>query len=410
MPTEIEDLVRDAYASERFEPSYADIVARARGRRAVQVRWLRPLGAVAAMAAVALGVVAVTTVINQPTAAEQAAAWDSAFAAQCTDWWKANAVNDDRLATQHRSAPPPVRFAFRDGDRGLRLYAYPGELVLFACGRDGNAVSADIRGNSRLSLPFLTPPTAAGQSAYLAVLDPSGGPEYVIGRIAEGADRVVVRTSAGSELPVSTSDGLFAAWAPEGGLEGVTVDQFTGAARVAAGPPTQLGGVVGERVVADRCRDKVRELLRDGKGVSDAELAEALKAPRFVDHAGAGMTLFYGARNIMVACEFTAAGRVGASASYEGEDSDAAIRGQVASLGEHSWAFGPVIADAERVELTLTDGRVIVARVNGGWYLATWESPAREDSAYPVSTKVVVYTATTIYTRTNGSEVTQKPR
>ncbi len=376
--SEVIERVESAYASERFEPTFEEVIARAgRQARLFRAGWMLPLGAAVAAAAVIVGFFAVAGLIKRPDAAEQAAAWDRAFAEACARNWADQARHNPALTPQHQETglASDQDFSFRDGELGLRLYIL--EPVMFACSRDeGGQVSGKITGNSRIGEPFLFDHPDK-PITYAVELDPSGGPEYLYGRVPAGADRITVRTASGDELPATIRGAFFAAWAPRGGLGSARVSAYQGSQQVASGQPVYLRGTIDDDILAEVCDEHVRQAIRDLPHPLPA--GEGDQPPlRFTLRDGGWSIRLYASNRIATSCYLApdgspASGGVGYSYDDATQQwSTLAPFFSIAQFGDRSWIFGYAPTDTQRAEMVLTDGTVLPTECTGGFFAITW--------------------------------------
>ncbi len=384
--TKIANRVVAAYQAERFETTFEEIVARA-GRRVrfLRARWFLPMGAALTAAAVIVAFFAVAAVLRRPDAAQQAAAWDRAFAEACARAWTDQARTNPALTPQHQenALPSTQVFSFRDGEVGLRIYVF--EPIMFVCSRDdGGQVSGQTSGNSRLGDSFLRDRPDL-PITYAAVLDPSGGVEYLVGRVPAGANRITVRTAAGEQVPAMIDGGVFAAWAPLGGLARAQVSAYQDSQQVASGPPVYLRGTVDDALLAEVCDEHVRQRVREIPNRPEGE--PDLPPLRFTLADGSWSILLYSSSRIATSCELAADGTVVSGAIGSSYDAD---KGRwstfkpyfsIAQLGDRTWILGVAPAGTERVEMVRIDGTVIPVQFKDGFYAVAWHGTQEGDVA-----------------------------
>lgn len=383
---EIAETVRSAYADVRFEPSYERIVARAGRRR----RFMVPIRIGVAVATTAAAFV-VVLVVTPRIQAQRAAAWDGAFAEGCADLWSTLARPNEALPSELRYGPMPSAsvFSFRDGEEGLRVSV--SGPVLFECRRAGDG---QLRG--RIDPQFLPP--FENELVFAATLDPSGGPEYIVGAVRVKADRVEARRADGTTVAGVLRDRLFVIWAPRQRLGGAEVAAYLGERLVASGRANQLLGAYDGDAFAAVC-DTGRYLDPD-RGL--------LPVPpiRFTLVHGDNWLRLYGDERAMVECERGPDGNVGVGTSAAPAKGRWRPLQYMAQLDRSGWVFGTAPAGTESVEVRLSDGRTVLAGLSGGFFAATWQGASTNVNV----TKIVAYTKDTVYESAPGGQVNSHPR
>jgi hypothetical protein len=389
---EVAERVRAAFAQARFERSYADVTARARRRRAGG-----PVAAGLAVAATAVALVLVVSVLWRPDPGQPGAAWGRTFKTECANLWSTMTRADDRLPADVRTAEPPSAIlGHQDGDVGLRVYLVGS--VLFACLRDESG-----RVTGRIEPSFLALPDA--DVTTRAVLDPSGGPEYLVGRLSVSADRVVAVRSDGGTLDGQIQGGLFLIWAPAGGLSGAEVEAYMGGRRTARDLPRYLDGPYDADAFAQICDAKVRAdrlIPRPGLSYEDRDPQPPLRSTVVV---GGNWLRFYGMARYMAACTRMAPdGYIGLQVFTTPKDTWDPLQ-YMSVLGELGYVFGAAPTGAESVEVYLDDGRTFPAEVGGGYFFAGLPAATRVRIV-----KIVAYTRDTVYETGEGGVVHTRPR
>jgi hypothetical protein len=409
------DRVRAAFAEAELAVEYEEIERRARPARRRR-RWLaagpRPAwldtfvlgpGAVAVATLVVLALLGgLGRLLGLPFLSP--GTWsDRAFAQQCSDKWITLAPG---ASVGMPAAMPPPRFAFRDDDIGLRLYA--DDHVLFTCSRDESGQARGSVSGSPTGESYLPPADVA--VSYLAVLDLGGGPEYYLGRLPAGAGRVVARTTAGTEVPAAVDGDLFAVWLPSGGLAGAQVRAYVGSREVAAGPPTVLRGGYPETAFAQACEARVLDRLGRAQELTPAQ-RRTVPPVRFRWREGEWTLWFYASERALLECELQPDGVVKVTGDWFRDPtvswSSLGPLEYQSTTGELGWAYGRVPEGTEQIEVGLADGRVVLAQVSGGYFAAAWFNPV--DHANGLAT-LTAYTDDTVVTRPAGGRVTSRPR
>lgn len=336
-----------------------------------------------------------------------AATWnEAAFASDCAAKWSAAAPRQTDLRPEDRATLPGLRFAFRDGPSGVRLYAT--DTVLFTCTRDDSGQARGvISGRPAAGESFL--PDAAGSLDYLAVLDLSGGPEYYLGWLPEGARRVIARTPQGQEITGVINGDLFAVWAPHGGLAGAAVHAFAGTREVASGPPSFLRGGFHEGAFGQACALRMLDLLQSAEKLPPAE--REVPPVRFRWREGDWVLWFYGTDRTLLQCALLPNGAIEVTGSWFTDPgqrwSALAPLDHRSTTGRLGWAFGRALDGAEQIEVNLTDGRVVLAQIKDGFFAAAWFNGA--DTTIAPAT-VMAYTADQVYTRDAAGGLTSRAR
>jgi hypothetical protein len=361
MPSDIEARVRQAYAQELFHPTYEEVI----NRRGNGGRRLVPFGAVVATAAVTVGLILAVASIRELAPQRAASAWESAFAAQCASWWSANATASPVVSDSERSGLP-VRFSFRDGETGLRLYT--DGTLLFACTRDGGGggVTGSLYGNGRTQRPFART-TAQSPVPYLAVYD-QPGPQFVIGPLPAGVNSVTVHWEFDhAPEPAVVQGGYFADWGPHGGLENTWMVTNRGGDSW----PSHLRGNRASAVLPEQCRRDLIVLL-GGSGIELGRLNSFIVTDVRLHLSDDGVEyLFYGDAHLLTLCTFDEYGEVVAGPVI-GQSDEADAASAIYGVDHRSWAFGRGRIGQTQVDLRLADGRTIEAQVNGLYYAAAW--------------------------------------
>ncbi|MGE5829636.1 MAG: hypothetical protein ACM30G_14950 [Micromonosporaceae bacterium] len=421
----VSERVRAAFAEAELAVEYAEIERRARpprprgGWRAAgrglrrrvaglpRPAWLGP-SVVWPVAAVFAAVVALALLsglgrfLGLPFLAP--GTWsDRAFAEACRDKWTSLAPGASRGVP---AALPPPRFAFRDDELGLRLYA--DHQMLFACSRDESGQARGSVSGSPSGASYL--PVGDAAVGYLAVLDLGGGPEYYLGRLPAGATQVVVSTTAGTELTAAVDGDLFAFWLPAGGLAGAQVRVYDGPREIAAGPPTVLRGGYPESAFGQACEARVLDRLARAEELTPA-LRHTVPPVRFHWREGDWTLWFYASDRVLLECELRPDGVVSVTGDWFRDPTmswpSRPPLDYESTTGELGWAYGRAPENTEHIEVGLADGRVVLAQVSGGFFAAAWFNPVDETNGLAV---ITAYTDDTILTRPAGGTVTSRPR
>jgi len=332
--------------------------------------------------------------------------WDeSAFASDCLGKWAAAAPRASDLRAGDRAAVPPLRFAFRDAQFGVRLYAT--DAVLFTCTRDdAGQARGVISGRPAVAEPFL--PDTPSPLDYLAMLDLSGGPEYFLGRLPDEARRIVARTPQGQEIPGVINGNLFAVWAPHGGLAGAQVRAYAGTREITAGPPTFLRGGFNENAFAQACDVRILEMLQAAADLPPAE--REVPPVRFRWREGEWAMWFYGTDRTLLQCKLLPNGGIEVTGGWFDANQRWSTMQPLdlqSTVGRLGWAFGRAIDGAEQIEVNLSDGRVVLAQIKDGVFAAAWFNGV-DTNVGPET--VTAYTADLIYTRDAAGAVSSRPR
>ena len=321
--------------------------------------------------------------------------WDEAvFAEACLGKWAAAAPRASDLRAEDKATAPPLRFAFRDAVFGVRLLAT--DSVLFTCTRDDTGQARGvISGRPAAGEPFL--PDTVSPLDYLAVLDLSGGPEYYLGRLPDGARRIVARTTQGQEIPGVINGNLFAVWAPHGGLAGAQVHAYAGTREITTGPPTFLRGGFHEGAFAQACGVRILDLLQSATDLPPAE--REVPPVRFRWREGEWAMWFYGTDRTLLQCKLLPNGAIEVAGGWFDVNQRWSTMQPLdlqSTVGRLGWAFGRAIDGAEQIEVNLSDGRVVLAQIKDGVFAAAWFNGV-DTNVGPAT--VTAYTAGLIYTR-----------
>jgi DNA-directed RNA polymerase specialized sigma24 family protein len=420
---EVTAWVIEAFADQHLDASLPDLEPEPPRSRFQRRRdWVIPFVAVpaiaVAVAAVLLGVLGGFGRLlgSTPAAAGSASPvpatpcrgcdWDeSAFATDCLGKWANAAPRASDLRPQDRAIVPPLRFAFRDAQFGVRLFATG--TVLFTCTRDeAGQARGVISGRPAANESFL--PDTPSPLDYLAVLDLSGGPEYFLGRLPDGARRVIARTTQGQEIPGVINGDLFAVWAPHGGLGGAQVHAYAGNREISSGPPTFLRGGFSETAFTQACGVRILDLLQAAEDLPPAE--REVPPVRFRWREGEWAMWFYGTDRTLLECKLLPNGAIEVSGGWfdvnQGWSTMQPLDLQ-SDVGRLGWAFGRAIDGAERIEVNLSDGRVVFAQVKDGVFAAAWFNGV-DTNVGPQT--VTALTPDLIYSRDAAGTLSTRPR
>jgi hypothetical protein len=399
--TETIEQVRSAYADVHFGPSYEEVVLRAGGRRRRR-RFVLPFAAGLAVAAAA-AVVLVVQLVRPSPAEQEAAAFDTNFAAQCAGLWStlAPAYPYGGLNEALPAVLPPTEhtFTFRDGEMGLRVYA--ADRWMFVCQR---AVDGRVHGAID---PFSPPEETNVPVSVVAESNLTGGPEQYVGSFTGEADRVLARLADGRTIAGVVSGGMFVIWSPRERLAGAEVELYQGDHLVWSGPPNHLTGSYDDAVFAKACDRALADSLSATPNIPDA--ARNGRAPeRFTSVRPGEWLRFYGDSAYMAVCDRAdGTGRIAVANTFTPTPAGWRPLQRMTSLNSPCYTFGVAPAGTKSVEVALTDGQTLAARLSGGFFLATWEACGSVDLDVA---RVVAYTPDTVYESKPGHVLETHPR